>query len=372
MKRLTEEQLARLRPFGFDPDLLAAWQQAVADGSLSLAGNQIQGELRPPPPGTIQQLPAAGSADGKELAAAGRAAIAANQFGVAVLNGGMATRFGGVVKGVVDVLGKGRSFLGLVAEDILATQKACGGRVPLFLMNSFATDAATKAHFAEHDHFGLDPSQVHHFTQFVSVRMDEKGDLLLDEGGEPSPYGPGHGDFAPALRQSGRLRTFLHGGGRFLLVRNVDNVGARIHPGILGLHLQNGVDLTVETAPKWPADVGGSPFVVDGLLQMVEQIRYPPDFDAEVSPVFNTNTFWFSAEALDRDFELGWYYVQKKVGDRKAVQVERLLGEMTRHLRSAYLQVRRTGKGNRFLPVKTPEDLEAARDEIAEMYGRKG
>jgi UDP-N-acetylglucosamine pyrophosphorylase len=30
--------------------------------------------------------------------------------------------------------------------------------VPLFLMNSFATDAATKAHFDEHGHFGADPA----------------------------------------------------------------------------------------------------------------------------------------------------------------------------------------------------------------------
>ena len=41
-----------------------------------------------------------------------------------MLNGGMATRFGGVVKGTVDVLGKtGRSFLGLASRTCLRARK---------------------------------------------------------------------------------------------------------------------------------------------------------------------------------------------------------------------------------------------------------
>ena len=47
-----------------------------------------------------------------------------------------------------------RSFLGLVVEDVQHWQDRTGGRVPIHLMNSFATGEATAAHFAAHGHFG--------------------------------------------------------------------------------------------------------------------------------------------------------------------------------------------------------------------------
>jgi UTP--glucose-1-phosphate uridylyltransferase len=273
-----------------------------------------------------------------------------------------------VVKGVVEVL-PGRSFLALRAADIQRAERECGGRIHLFVMNSFATEEATKKHFAEHDDFGLAPDQVHHFNQFVSARLRPDGELFKNADGTISPYSTGHGDFAPALRASGCLRRFLDIGGRTLTVANVDNLGARVSPLLLGMHVDGGTPVSVEVAPKWPGDVGGSPYLYNGRLQLLEQIRYPKDFDADMVDVFNTNTFHFSAAALDRDFDLGWYYVEKKVDDEVAVQVERLIGEMTRHLDAQFVKVKRTGRDNRFLPVKTPEDLQAAREEIAAVYG---
>jgi UTP--glucose-1-phosphate uridylyltransferase len=367
---LTAAQLAFLERHGFDAALFARWQQDVAAGRLSKAGNAVTGELLVPPPGTISKLPDSAASATKELQRIGADAIAAGQLGVVVLNGGMATRFGGVVKGVVPVLGQDRSFLGLVCEDVLRAQKRHGGRVQLYLMNSFATDESTRAHFAEHDHFGLDPQQIHHFTQFVSLRMEKDGKVFKLQNGEISPYGPGHGDFAGAFRQRGMLAQFTAAGGRHVLVRNVDNLGARIDPIILGNHIQHATEVTCEVAPKRPEDVGGSPYLYEGRTQLVEQIRYPDGFDPSIVDVFNTNTFTFSAAALQGDRELGRYYVEKQVEGRKAVQVEHLIGEMTRFLASHFLQVSRTGRGTRFLPVKTPEDLDGSRGEISDMYDR--
>ena len=153
-----------------------------------------------------------------------------------------------------------------------------------------------------------------------------------------------------------------------VLVRNVDNLGARVDPAVLGYHVKAQKETTVEVAPKWPEDVGGSPYLYQGRVQLVEQVRYPKGFDANIVDVFNTNTLTFSAASLDRSFDLGWYYVEKTVEDRAAVQMEHLIGEMTAHLSTAFLQVRRSGPDTRFLPIKTPEDLEAAREEIADMY----
>jgi len=368
LKGLTEQQLAFLNQYGFDAELQQRWLQDVAAGRLSKASNAVTGELLAPPANTLVKLPGKGTKTARELERLGREALARGELGVVVLNGGMATRFGGVVKGIVPVLGRDRSFLALAVEDCRRHASSAGLSVPLFLMNSFATDAATKVHFDEHGQFGADPTRIHHFTQFVALRMTQRGDLFRLDSGDVSPYGPGHGDFLAAFRRAGLLRRFLDGGGRWLLVRNVDNLGARIDPAILGHHIQSGCQATVELAPKWPEDVGGSPFSYLGRTQLIEQLRYPDGFDPGIVDVFNTNTFTFDAAALDRDFELGWYYVEKTVEDRTAVQIEHLVGELTAHLSTNFLQVRRSGRNSRFLPVKTPDDLQGAREEIAEMY----
>jgi len=361
---LNEQQRDDLQRYGFDQELQQRWQKDVAEGRLSRDTNAVSGDLLAPPPGTVHMQPGRSSRARRELAQLGLGAIQSGALGVVVLNGGMATRFGGVVKGVVPVLSESRTFLGLSAEDVQQHR----GQVPLFCMNSFATDEASKAHFRAHDDFGLPAGMLEHFNQFVAVRMTEKGDLFDLGDGEVSPFGPGHGDFAAAFRQSGALQRFLDRGGRYLLVRNVDNLGARVDPIVLGHHIQSGCEMTVEVTPKWPDDVGGSPFQYLGRTQLIEQLRYPDGFDPDVVDVFNTNTFTFSAASLDRDFDLGWYYVEKQVGDRTAVQVEHLIGEMTAHLSTNFLQVRRSGRRGRFLPVKTPDDLRASLEEIAEMY----
>ncbi|MEM7200067.1 MAG: UTP--glucose-1-phosphate uridylyltransferase [Planctomycetota bacterium] len=367
MKSLTSEQLAFLAQYGFDAALFERWREAVGDGSLCEAANKIAEPILAPDASSIHDLAKHDSAEAAELEELGRQAIARGELGVVILNGGMATRFGGVVKGVVEVLGS-RSFLELKIQDITRLQRSCEGSIKLFLMNSFATDEATREHFTAHENFGLLAEQVRHFTQFISVRMQPDGDLFATDDGGISSYGPGHGDFAPALRTHGCLQRFLDGGGKHLFVANVDNLGARVSPLLLGHHIRSGAEATVELAPKWPGDVGGAPYLVGGRLQLVEQLRFPEGFDPDIVDVFNTNTFHFRAESLDRDFNLGWYFVQKKVEGREAVQIERLIGELTRFLSTNYVRVKRTGVESRFLPVKAPDDLESGRDEIAEMY----
>lgn len=364
---LSDAQLSYLNQFGFDQLLLKNWQKGVREGWYSKKNNWLRGEIHAPDGDAIDDFPKRGSDTRAHYEEIGKAALARGEFGVVILNGGMATRFGGAVKGTVPVLGK-RTFLELKAQDIKQAQEQADCTIPVFLMNSFATDGPTHEHCLERGNFGLPEGQLTHFTQFISVRMTEHGDLFKTGDGELSLYGPGHGDFAPALRRSGCLQRFMESGGKYLFLANVDNLGARVSPIVLGYHIEHGRPITVEVTPKWPGDVGGSPFVLDDKLQLVEQVRYPDGFDPDIVDVFNTNTFTFTAEALLEDVDLGWYYVAKTVEKRKAVQMERLVGEMTRFFDSSYLRVKRSGNENRFLPVKTPTDLESSREEISELY----
>jgi UTP--glucose-1-phosphate uridylyltransferase len=365
---LTDEQLSYLNQYGFNELLLENWRKGVREKWYSKENNWIQSEIHAPESGTIESFPKSDTDRRAELRDVGLQSLHKGELGVVILNGGMATRFGGVVKGTVPVLGS-RSFLELRAEDVKRAQAAAEEiQIPIYLMNSFATNAATRDHCIEKGNFGLPEGQIQHFTQFISCRMTKNGDLFENEEGELSYYGPGHGDFAPAIQSSGCLEKFIASGGKYLFVSNVDNLGARISPVMLGMHIFSQKEMTIELAPKWPGDVGGSPYLVDGKVQLVEQIRYPEGFNPDIVDVFNTNTFTFTAEALRRDIDLGWYYVEKTVDDKPAVQMERLIGETTRSLDSHFVRVKRTGSENRFLPVKTPDDLDSALEEIEQLY----
>ena len=110
--------------------------------------------------------------------------------------------------------------------------------------------------------------------------------------------------------------------------------------------------------------MGGAPVRVNGRLQLVEGPRFPESFDQEVVPVFNTNTALFDLDALDATYDLSWLYVLKDVNGRPAVQLERLYHEVSALVPTQFLEVPRKGPHGRFLPIKTPADLERAEGEL--------
>jgi UTP--glucose-1-phosphate uridylyltransferase len=106
---------------------------------------------------------------------------------------------------------------------------------------------------------------------------------------------------------------------------------------------------------------------VDGRMMLLETMRFPPGFDHDSIPVFNTNTALIDVDALERPYDLTWLYVEKDVGGRPAVQVERLYHEITAFVPTTYLVVPRSGPRGRFFPIKTPADLDQSRERLREM-----
>lgn len=343
---------ARLGPYGFDEALLQSFVARLSRPS----SNAVTGTLTPPASGDVTTLPLPGSAERRRLEQQGLEAIARGQVGAVVLAGGMATRFGGVVKAVVPVLGE-RTFLELKHDDIARVSARAGRAVPTYVMSSFTTHDRIRAHVAEKAlTVGARPP-IEVFPQYVSLRLTPEGALFREADGEVSPYAPGHGDLTFALRRSGLLATFRAAGGRVLVMSNVDNLGATLDPALVGLHLELGGRLTAEVVRKEKGDKGGAPARLDGVPQIIEGFRFPKDFDQDQIPVFNTNTFLLDAAAIDRDFELPFYRVEKQVEGRTAVQFERLVGELTAFLPTRFVEVDREGDDGRFLPAKDPEEL---------------
>jgi UTP--glucose-1-phosphate uridylyltransferase len=320
-----------LERYGFDERLFEELRARVASGELSHEANLVHGELEPLRDADLAHLPEGAEPDFEGVA-------------VAVLNGGMATRFGGAVKGLVEAV-DGVSFLDWKLRD------AERAGVPVVLMNSFATDEETRGHLGDRD-------DVIVFSQSVLLRLQPDGSIFPG----PSPYSPGHGDFA-VLAPLEQLRA---AGIRTLMVSNVDNLGARVDPRVLAAHRAAGNPLTVEVAPA-EGDPGGAPVRVDGRPQIVEGFRFPPDWDPHVLPVFNTNSLVVEVDALAERSPLTWLYVEKEVDGRKAVQLERLVNELSAFIPTTFLLVPRHGPRGRFAPVKTPEDLERSRPLLREL-----
>ncbi len=337
----------RLRPYGFDPVALERFRIRARDEGI--VTEQIAVEPLAPEESVL--LPALGSSQRNALIREGAGALRAGQTGVVILAGGMATRFGGVVKAVVQVA-EGRTFLELAIASVRALEARSRVTIPVFVMTSFATDALVRAHIGERD---LAPASV--FPQGASLRLTPEGELFREADGSLSPYATGHGDLPAAMRKSGHLEAFRKAGGRWLVLVNVDNLGASIDPSIVALHRQHGQPITVEAVRAQPGDFGGVIARLGGRAQIVEGLRLPRGFDRSAFPFFNTNTFVVSAEELAEEIDLPYHRVVKVVDGREAIQFERLVGELTGALGTKILEVPREGPDARFLPVKEPQEL---------------
>ena len=364
---LDPDTRALLDRFGFDEGPFQTLRQRFIRGELGASGNRLRGRVEPPGPGDLVRLPAPESAERKQFAARGVEALRRGEVGCVVLAGGMATRFGGVVKAAVPALA-GRSFLSLKLGGIRMAAEQLEARVPAFVMTSFATDAEIRRMLPELDCSAV-PSSA--FAQFISLRLKPDGELFHD-GKALSPYAPGHGDLTFALRRSGVLEKFLSEGGRVLYMSNVDNLAATLDCVVFGAPATSGNSATVDAVSIDHAVASDAPARVDGVVQIVESFRFPEGFDEASIPVFNVNSFVLDATAIDRDFPLSWFVVRKKVGGQEAIQFEHLVGELTAFLPTQCLHVDREGPDGRFQPVKDPEELTRRAPRIEAMLRGRG
>ena len=366
---LSPQLLERLRARGFNPERLRAWARDLGTGTE--ARNRLAGTVEPPAAGDVVDAPVAGTPEHARLEALGLEALQRGEVALCVLAGGMATRMGGVVKSLVEAL-PGRTFLDLRLAENAHLERLGGHKVPLWLMTSEATEGPIRIALGDR----LDDDYLATFEQFVSPRLTSNpgnAEIFFGEDGHPSVHATGHGDLPEALARCGLLDKFLARGGKIVVIANIDNLGATVDPAILGFHIDHGGPLTVELVDKVGSDRGGGPVRWNGKPIITEEFRLPTGFDPTQVPVFNTNTFLVSAPAL-QTLEMEWTYVEveKKIGEHKAIQFERLLGEITAGLPSRFLRVPREGTASRFLPVKDVAELERRRPEIEAIARARG
>src|ERR1700753_346291 len=140
LEDLDSDTRALLDRYGFDQAQFLALREKFLKGELGVDGNRLRGHVEAPHSGDLMRLPAPDSAERKRLAAIGINAMREGEVGCVVLAGGMATRFGGVVKAAVPAL-HGQTFLSIKLGGIRVTAEQNAAEVPAFVMTSFATDA---------------------------------------------------------------------------------------------------------------------------------------------------------------------------------------------------------------------------------------
>ncbi|GGC05837.1 UTP--glucose-1-phosphate uridylyltransferase [Cellulomonas carbonis] len=298
------------------------------------------------------------------------------------LNGGLGTSMGmDRAKSLLRVRGD-RTFLDVIAQQVLAARAATGARLPLLLMNSFRTQEDTLAALAGYDELRVDGLPL----DFLQNREPK---LLVDDltpvewPADPSLEWcpPGHGDLYTALHASGALQALLDAGFRYATVSNSDNLGAVPDARIAGWFAASGAPFAAEVARRTPADRKGGHLVrraADGRIVLRETAQtLPEDADAAADiarhPYFNTNNLWLDLHALAAELdrtggvlELPLIRNEKTVDPTDSssptvVQIESAMGAAIEVFDgAAVLEVDRS----RFLPVKTTNDLLVLRSDV--------
>jgi UTP--glucose-1-phosphate uridylyltransferase len=297
------------------------------------------------------------------------------------LNGGLGTSMGMTkAKSLLEVK-DGHTFLDVIARQILQLRERHGARIPLLLMNSFATRDDTLAALERYPELQVEDLPL----DFLQGRVPK----LLADSGAPAEWPadpalewapPGHGDVFASLAAGGLLSELLERGYEYMFLSNSDNLGATLEPRVLGWLAGEGLPFVSEVVDRTESDRKGGHLArrrSDGGLLLREVAQVPDDDqpafeDIEIHSYFNANNIWVNLHALDDALRAGGgvlelpMIVNRKTVDPRdpsspaVVQLETAMGAAIGAFEGAgAVHVPR----DRFVPVKKTSDLLVVRSD---------
>jgi UTP--glucose-1-phosphate uridylyltransferase len=225
------------------------------------------------------------------------------------LNGGLGTSMGMTkAKSLLEVK-NGHTFLDVIVRQVLHLRERHGARIPLLLMNSFATRDDTLAALERHPELPLDGLPLD-FVQGKVPKLRADGFEPVSWEADPSLEWapPGHGDVFTSLATSGVLETLLDRGYEYLFLSNSDNLGAVLEPRILTWFAREGLPFVSEVVDRTEADRKGGHLarrreggglVLRETAQVAEPDREAFE-DVGRHRFFNANNIWVNLRALQR------------------------------------------------------------------------
>jgi hypothetical protein len=91
---------------------------------------------------------------------------------------------------------------------------------------------------------------------------------------------------------------------RYLMVHNIDTLGADVSPALLGWHIEQGAALTTEVTPRNIEDRGGGLARIDGRVRLIEGPALPFEEVEFGLSYYNSATTWIDIDQLLRVFSL--------------------------------------------------------------------
>lgn len=408
--RLTEAGQAHLaealaRPDGAERERLREQVEALdldligrLVGDLVEAGGPPElGRIEPLDPQDVIPIPRS-EADrerAREAAAAGAEALREGRVATVLLAGGQGTRLGfDGPKGAFPFAPiTGRPLFAHHAAKIAALRERYGAPIPWYVLTSPQNDGETRAFFAEHGHFGLDPASVRFVVQGTLPAVDRKSGAILLEAPDRLALSPdGHGGLLSALRASGALDEMEAAGVATIFTFQVDNPLLPVcRPDVVGHHVGAGADMSSMVVRKLaPEEKMGVIARVDGRTGVVEYSDLPDEL-AEERDDEGELVYWagsiavhcvevaFVRELTEGGLRLPYHRALKRVphvGDAdpdepNAVKFETFLFDaLPSARRSVTVEARRE---DTFSPIKNAEGADSpatARRDLNRLYAR--
>jgi hypothetical protein len=288
----------------------------------------------------------------KRCASRGLEALRNGQAAVLTLAAGVGSRWtqgAGVVKALhpfAKLGGRHRTFIEVHLAKSRRIGRLCGQDVPHIFSTSYLTHEPLQSYLAAENNYGYEGEILLSPGRSIGLRMvptvrdlrfawEEMPQQVLDEraqkvrqslhsaliewarsAGEASDYTDnlpgqclhpvGHWYEIPNLLRNGVLRDLLDQRPQlqYLMLHNIDTLGADLDPALLGLHMQSGSALTVEVIPRRLEDRGGGLARVDGRLRLVEGLAMPREDKEFELTYYNSLTTWINIDALLQTFGL--------------------------------------------------------------------
>ncbi len=279
-------------------------------------------------------------------------AIRRGEVAVVSLAAGVGSRWttgAGVVKAVnpfVNFAGRHRSFLEIHLAKTRRTQELFKTIVPHVVTTSYLTHSAIERHLARTNNYGHTGPVYLSKGQSIGQRLipmardltflwEEGAHELLDDNkqkvreagrrailewargaGEGADYSdnvpeqrfnpPGHFYEVPNLLRNGVLARMLdtHPTLRWLMVHNIDTLGADLNFAILGLAIASESTLNFEVIARRIEDRGGGLARVGGRLRLLEGLASPREDTEFKLRYYNTLTTWVNIDRLLDAFSL--------------------------------------------------------------------
>lgn len=292
------------------------------------------------------EIAGAGTELPEGMRAVGAASLRDGEVAVVTLAGGAGSRWSqgaGVVKALnpfVRLSGRHRSFIEIHISKSRRSSRLCGTPVPQVFTTSFLTHGAIADALDEADHYGyagplrLSPGRSIGLRLVPMMRdlrfaWEETSRQILDvqaqkvqeslhgaliewarASGEGSDYVDnvpaqcihpvGHWYELPNLLRNGVLRQLLEERPQlqYLMMHNIDTVGADVDPALLGLHINGQRTMTAEVISRQLEDRGGGLARVNGRLRLIEGLALPREEIEFRLTFYNANTFWVTIDRL--------------------------------------------------------------------------